>query len=206
MPNKTVRAVAFITKVTALLSSLWVVEMIISGPIYWIEALIREVCGVISDKSVDWNDVIYAQFHQYTFNKMLRDTFSANIIRLLFCYPFYFPLLIYRFNPFLSTSNVYAQLRYVVMTRFGRLSRGNRVLEMGIINSGFYVLISILYGFILLPDPKSYFVLLVLPTWVITTFLSPFILCKIPFYKRLMYGLMDGADLNEAREKELHEE
>ncbi|MHA3786910.1 hypothetical protein ACX0HA_01770 [Flavobacterium hauense] len=65
------------------------------------------------------------------------------------------------------------------------LNLKNRVMQLMIINCSMYVFISLLYGFIFMPDTKDYLARSFFYIIILSTLLSPVIIYKIPFFRKL---------------------
>lgn len=167
--------------------SLWVVEIVISGPMFLIAETIKNPPRLEISAISSWIVTLYKDISLYGLGKLFLDIFSLNYFRLWFYYPFYLPLF---------TLAIYMRAlppmedRLISPLRERILSK-KRVLKVGILNSSLYILLSLLYGFILMPWTYEYFSTALFPVWIISTFLSPFVLCKIPFYKRVLLSLLD---------------
>ena len=114
------------------------------------------------------HNLILYQFRVLLITGALKDASDVNMLRLVFYWPFYI-------------------LGFVYFTK--RLSKDSGVLSIMIINCGLYLGISMLFGFILIPGTKEYFLQSFFYFFIIVTFLSPFILNKIPYYKKLIANL-----------------
>ena len=66
--------------------------------------------------------------------------------------------------------------------------RNRKVRTLALLNCAFYILISVFWG-IVLPETRVYFIRVVFYFFIIATFSGPFILNKIPFYKKLITRL-----------------
>ena len=64
-----------------------------------------------------------------------------------------------------------------------------RVLKIAALNGCLYILISILYAFVLKPDTKIYFSQGFFYIFILATFISPFVLDRIPYYRKLSMEL-----------------
>jgi len=65
------------------------------------------------------------------------------------------------------------------------LNLKNRVAQLMIINCSMYMFISLLYGLIFIPDTKDYFAKAFFYIIILSTIISPVILYKIPFFRKL---------------------
>lgn len=168
--------------------SLWVVETIISGFMSYLIGLFEDAKKVGFSKPMTWVVVFFKEIYEYGVIRGFLEIFLINFARLLFYYPLYLPLftlVIFLKNwPEMKGKLVTTPLRERILSR-------KRVLKVGILNSGLYILLSLLYGFILMPWTYEYFSTPLFPVWIISTFLSPFVLCKIPFYRIVLLSLLD---------------
>jgi hypothetical protein len=73
------------------------------------------------------------------------------------------------------------------------LNLKNRVTQLMIINCSMYVFISLLYGFILIPDTKDYFMQAFFYIIIISTIISPMIMYRVPFFRKLADSGVVGA-------------
>jgi len=64
-----------------------------------------------------------------------------------------------------------------------------RVLKIAVINGGLYIVVSLLLAFVLKPDTVIYFSEGFFYIFILATFLSPFILNQIPYFKKLALEL-----------------
>ena len=126
-----------------------------------IEVLFMFCCFLI-ENSIRYNLKIWL------ITDAIRGTTELNTLRAVFYFPIYIVAFIYLLK---------------------RPHKKNRILQIAIINCGLYVFISLLYGFILIPGTKEYFVRDFFYFFIIATFTSPFILNTIPYYKRLVKEL-----------------
>ncbi len=66
----------------------------------------------------------------------------------------------------------------------------NRLLGIIFINTGSYIGISILYGFVLKPNTKELFENPLFYLIIVSTIISPMILYRIPYFKKKVYNVL----------------
>jgi len=124
-------------------------------------------------------------FTEYRFNLgYVRDTFVFSVCFNLIKFIYYYQIQVLPFIWLMSG-----------------IRNRNRVLKIAILNCAFYIFISLLYGFIFIPETKEYFTKAFFYTFIVATFASPFILNKIPYYKNLIAS-MKGATPSHADQVE----
>ena len=112
--------------------------------------------------------LILFEAYSWSIKRATSHAWDINTLRAVFYFPIYIVAFIYLLK---------------------RPHKKNRIWQIAIINCGLYVFISLLYGFILIPGTKEYFVRDFFYFFIIATFTSPFILNTIPYYKRLVKEL-----------------
>lgn len=171
--------------------SLWVVETILSGLMGFLLGILESAQKTGLSKPLTGLVVFFKEVYEYGLIRGLMGMISIDFARLYFYYPFYLPL----FTLVIFLKNwPEMKSRLISPPLMERILSRKRVLKVGILNSGLYVLLSCLYGFILIPDMMYLFFTPIFPMWIISTFLSPFVLCKIPFYKMVLLSLLDRAN------------
>ncbi len=168
--------------------SLWVVETILSGLMGFLLGILESAQKTGLSKPLTGLVVFFKEVYEYGLIRGLMGMISIDFARLYFYYPFYLPL----FTLVIFLKNwPEMKSRLISPPLMERILSRKRVLKVGILNSGLYVLLSCLYGFILIPDMMYLFFTPIFPMWTLCTFLSPFVLCEIPFYKRVLLSLLD---------------
>ena len=129
--------------------------------------------------------MLYKSYY-WSIKGILKDAYDVNILRVMFYYPFYIIAFIFLVNPKTWQGRV---IRAIIIRSLRKIAPRNQVMQLAFLNSGGYIFLCLLYGFILMPSTKEYFIESFFYYSIIATFSSPFILNTIPYYKRLVKEL-----------------
>ncbi len=179
MHNNIKPQIIYIVWVLTLLFSLWLVEVVLYA------IFLGVIQQLVDDSShnTDW---------MYNIGELILGSLRVNWVRLYIYYPAYVLMMLLLLNPFSNPLNGAVQLQNMLMTRLRRQFKENRIRGLALLNGGSLVLQFFVFELIFMPWILDCFIVII-PICVVFTFLSPFLLCKIPFYKQMVYNLWDGA-------------
>jgi len=166
------RPVNFILKCILLTLSFWLVEIPLNIIVFEFELFFKPY-----------------NIEFWHINKAFLSTIGLNVIRLVFYYPIYIAIFILLICPMTWVGGPWKALKSVLLRFVTKIAKNNKVLRMAVINCGLYIFLSLLYGFLLMPETKEYFAQPFFYYFVLSTFVSPFILNYIPYYKKLIKEL-----------------
>lgn len=126
---------------------------------------------------------------------LIVETFISTILGVVYILMADNGFYIENLKPAIKSYFVLGQMRFILYLAFswiifymlnGKFRFSNKLIQLLVLNCINYILISLLYGFILIPSTKDYFIQSFFYIIIVSTIISPLILYKIPYFKRLI--------------------